>query len=219
MKIKCVVACGVVGILAALPVACSRDRPAENPQNPYGMPSGSSVGYSPSPSSSMATPSTPATLATGQSDAGSGPPAADGGPATPTVFDAAAQELMRQQIKPLAQKYAPGMKPEGQLVGGVVAEGQTVEQQGLLMPGKCYTVVGTSMLSVQELDVQVSLITPLPSLSPVLAVDNMTGPQAIVGGHPNCYKIPPIMMLATPVKITVKAVKGAGVVGAQLYAK
>lgn len=135
------------------------------------------------------------------------------------VFDAAAQQLLEANIKQLQPKAAPGMKPEGPVIGGMLAEGAVAEAQAMLMPGKCYTVIGTSPAGVTELDVQVSWVTLLPGLQPVIAIDGQTGPQAIVAGSPNCYKIPPIVVIATPVKITVKATKGSGLAGAQLYAK
>jgi len=136
------------------------------------------------------------------------------------VFDAAAQALVEAKIKQMQPKVAPGMKPEGPIVGGMLQEGGVAEAQAMLMPGKCYTVIGTSpMGGITELDVQVSWVTLLPGLQPVIAIDGQTGPDAVVAASPNCYKIPPIVVIATPVKITVKATKGAGLAGAQLYAK
>jgi hypothetical protein len=133
------------------------------------------------------------------------------------VFDAAAQELLKAQIKKESAKHAPYMKTDGPLAGGMLAEGQVVEQQAMFNPGKCYTIIGTSLAGVTELDIQVTAATPVPTLNPVLAIDNMTGPLAVVGDHPNCYKNPlPIGLL---VKIQVKATKGSGIAGAQLYVK
>lgn len=206
MKTKILLACGAVAVMAALPLACKSNVPPENPQPFVPTADGGAV-----PTSTVVTP-------TDTADAGA--PAADAAasPIQP-VFDAAAQELLKTALKPLQQKHAPGMKPDSQIFGGMINEGQTVEQQATLMPGKCYTIVGTSLAGIEELDISVNILTPLPTLSPLLAVDGMTGPQAIVAGSPNCYKIPPIMMIATPVKIIIKATKGSGIAGAQMYAK
>jgi hypothetical protein len=124
---------------------------------------------------------------------------------------------MKAQLTTLAHKQAPGMKEEGQVLAGMLQEGQTIEQQATLFPGRCYTLVAQGMPGIVELDSQIALMTPLPNLSPVIAVDNMTGAEATVAGKPNCYK--PLMPIATVVKISIKATRGSGIAGAQLYAK
>jgi len=201
MNTKTLLACSVVAAMAALPLACKSDKPPENPQ-PF---------YPNADAGAVATVVTP-------TDMDAAAPAVEAAAPAP-VFDATAQELLKTALKPLQQKHAPGMKPDSQIFGGMINEGQTIEQQATLMPGKCYTIIGTTLAGVEELDISVNVITPLPTLSPLLAVDGMTGPQAVVASHPNCYKIPPIMMIATPVKIIIKASKGSGIAGAQMYAK
>lgn len=202
MNTKTLLACSVVAAMAALPLACKNDKPPESPQPFYPNADAGAV----------------ATVVTPTDTADAAAPAAEAAAPAP-VFDATAQELLKVALKPLQQKHAPGMKPDSQIFGGMINEGQTIEQQATLMPGKCYTIIGTTLAGVEELDISVNIITPLPTLSPLLAVDGMTGPQAIVAGSPNCYKIPPIMMIATPVKIIIKASKGSGIAGAQMYAK
>lgn len=201
MNTKSLLALAAVAAMASIPVACKSEKPPENPTTFY-----------PTASASSATVVTPAPTETAAPAASSASPVA-------AVFDAAAQELLKVALKPMAAKHAPGMKAESQIFGGVLNEGQTIEQQAMLMPGKCYTIVGTSISGVEELDISVNWVTLLPNLAPLIAVDNMTGPQAIVAGSPNCYKIPPIVMIATPVKIILKSTKGSGIAGAQLYAK
>jgi len=201
------VAAGVC--LSALAVACGSKSPQpENPQPFTGAPDAAPYAYAPVPDAGPVMVAAPA-------EAG----APEAAPAISAIVDPAAQTLIGTQIKTMAAKQAPGMKPEGPFVYGNLTEGQAVEGQAMFMPGKCYTVIGTSMPGVQELDVQVAWVTILPSLTPIIAMDNMTGPQAIVAGSPNCYKVPPIVMIGTPVKIIVKATKGSGPAGAQLYAK
>jgi hypothetical protein len=201
--------------VVAIPIACSKKGSVEigSPQPP--TTSSSTPAYYPSATVATSAPP-PATTPPPATASASAPPPANTGP---SVFDTTAQEMLRVQLQPLATKHAPGMKPDGPLVGGVLKEGQTAEGQVMLMPGKCYTVVGTGQLGVQELDLQMTVVTPLPTLSPVLAQDSMTGPIAVIGDKPNCYKIPAMMMIATPVKIIVRATKGMGLAGAQMYAK
>jgi hypothetical protein len=209
MKLVSVWAVAATVCLSALPLACGSKSPQpENPQNFAPGPDAGLLPVAPSPEAGPVMVAAPA-------DAG----APEAATIASTIVDPASQELIRTQIKTMAAKQAPGMKPEGPFVFGNLTEGQSVEGQAMFMPGKCYTVIGTSMLGVQELDVQVAWVTILPNLAPVIAMDNMTGPQAVVAGSPNCYKVPPIVMIGTPVKIIVKATKGAGPAGAQLYAK
>jgi hypothetical protein len=195
--------------LSAVPIACGSKSPQpENPQ-PFASSPGA-AGFSNAPAVDAGPVLVAAPVEAGAPEAA---------PALSAFVDPAAQELIRTQIKTLAAKQAPGMKADGPYVYGNLTEGQTVEGQAMFMPGKCYTVIGTSMPGVQELDVQVNWVTILPTLSPVIAMDNMTGPQATVAASPNCYKVPPIVMIGTPVKIIVKATKGSGPAGAQLYVK
>lgn len=194
------------GLVVAV-VACKKEPPA-NPQPFY--PTDDAGPYVMGQAPEAGAPVVVVQPEAGPAEAAAPPPVA-------AVFDAAAQELLKAQLKKESTKHAPYMKTEGPIMGGMLSEGQTVEQQAMFNPGKCYTIIGTTLAGVTELDIQVTAATPLPTLNPVLAMDNMAGPMAIVGDHPNCYKNPlPIGMM---VKITVKATKGAGVAGAQLYVK
>lgn len=118
----------------------------------------------------------------------------------------------------IAQGEVQGMQPEGGAFAGQFTEGQILEQPINLNPGKCYSVVGVGLPGVVELDVQIAL-QPLPTLPPtVVAQDNQTGAQAILGGKASgCFKNP--TPIAAPGKVILKVVKGQGIAGAQVYVK
>ena len=83
-----------------------------------------------------------------------------------------------------------------------------------MMPGKCYAVlaVGTT---VQETDLSLVALTPVPGVNPSLAQDTGSGPKAVLGGSANCYHwTPPFGINA---KFVVKATRGQGVIASQLY--
>jgi hypothetical protein len=77
--------------------------------------------------------------------------------------------------------------------------------------------VATALPPVTELNVQITLVTPLPNLNPVLAVDSELGTTAVVGKKPNCYKWE--MPLGTPAKVVLQVVSGSGLAAAQVYEK
>jgi hypothetical protein len=117
----------------------------------------------------------------------------------------------------MAASEAPGAKAEGGVLAGNFQEGQVLEQQLQLLPGKCYTVLSVGTGTISEMDISLVLLTPVPGLSTVLAQDTGTGAKASLGGKGNCYKI------ATPFGVTakwvMKATKGSGVAAGQLYVK
>jgi hypothetical protein len=55
----------------------------------------------------------------------------------------------------------------------------------------------------------------LPLATPV-AVDNSTGPQAVLGPNPNCWKQ---IMFSAPMNLVVEVPQGQGLVGIQVYEK
>lgn len=123
---------------------------------------------------------------------------------------AAAQVLITQ----LAAQQAPaGAKPLGTLVAGNFGQGSSLETQVQLQPGKCYTVVGAGLPNVTELNLQ--LVGVMPPL--VLAQDNSTGNQAVLGPKPNCYRWALPVPAAAKLVITVAA--GSGIAGAQVFEK
>ena len=137
---------------------------------------------------------------------------ATGGQATPI-----AAAMATPIITGIAQGEVQGMQPEGGAFAGQFTEGQTLEQPINLNPGKCYSVVGVGLPGVVELDVQIAL-QPLPTLPPtVVAQDNQSGAQAILGGKGSCFKNP--TPIAAPGKVILKVTKGQGIAGAQVYVK
>ena len=101
---------------------------------------------------------------------------------------------------------------------GLSPEGGALTQEFTLMPGKCYTILGQGLPPVAELDMQLLAKPLMPSLPPaVLAADQTQGPSASIGSGKNCYKNP--FPVAAPVILTLKASKGGGPAGAQVYSK
>lgn len=134
------------------------------------------------------------------------------------AIDASAASVVQPLLNELAKKHAvAGAKPLGAPLVASFQQGQTFEAQIQLQPQKCYTVVATALPPVVELNVQITLATPLPNLSPVLAVDSETGATAVVGKKPNCYKW--AMPLGTPAKVVLQVASGSGLAAAQVYEK
>jgi hypothetical protein len=132
--------------------------------------------------------------------------------------DAATAAAVRLALQPRAATEAKGMKEDGAAIGGMLQEGGQLTQEFMLMPGKCYTVLGQGLPPIAELDLNLSAKPLLPALPPaVLAADSTTGPSASIGAGKNCYKNP--FPLAAAVILTLKATKGSGPVGAQVYSK
>ncbi|HYQ46132.1 MAG TPA: hypothetical protein VER11_29380 [Polyangiaceae bacterium] len=116
-----------------------------------------------------------------------------------------------------ASQTVAGSKPLGSAMVGNVGGAQNLEQQIMLQPNKCYTVVAAGMPPISELNVQFLAVTIIPGMAPVLAVDQDTGPSATLGKKPNCYKW--ALPLPAAVKVVVSAAGGQGVAGAQVYEK
>jgi hypothetical protein len=165
------------------------------PQFPFPSPGGSA----PAPSGTSPGPA-PGGQATGAAT-----------PIDPTLASAATGPLFF-----LAQTDAPGMTKEGPVVAGNFQQGQSLEAQIQLSPGKCYTVLAVGV-GITEMDVSLVLATPLPGMSPVLAQDSSTGATASLGGKGNCYKWS--APLASPAKFVMVARAGQGVAAGQLYVK
>jgi hypothetical protein len=110
-----------------------------------------------------------------------------------------------------------GSKPLGAPMVASFQQGQVLEGQIQLQPQKCYTVVATAMPPITDIDVQIVLATPLPNLSPVLAVDSESGTTSVVGKKPNCYKW--AFAMSTPAKVVLRVNAGSGLAAAQVYEK
>jgi hypothetical protein len=204
MKLRNVSAIVAVLAIATIPFACKKKEP-ENPQ-PFAP-----TTYGTTPTATATQPA-PTATATAQ------PTATATTQPTATVFDPAVQQLLAAQLAPIAQTDAKGMKSEGEMLSGVLQEGQSLEQMVLLQSGKCYTVVGLGLPMVQELDIVLAPVIPIPGAPNFpMAQDLKTGSQATMAPAPNCYKhFAPLPIQA---KIIVTAKTGSGAVGAQLYVK
>jgi hypothetical protein len=118
-------------------------------------------------------------------------------------------------LQAMGGSEAPGMKAEGQAFAANFQEGQTLEQPINIQAGKCYTIVAAS-IGITELDIQlVAQAAPLPPV--VLAQDNQTGPNPTLGGKGQCFRNP--SPLTVPGKVILKATKGTGMAGAQVFIK
>jgi hypothetical protein len=126
---------------------------------------------------------------------------------------AAAQPLINQ----LAATEAAGAQPLGAAVVGMFQPGQQLETVLQLQPGKCYTAIAVGLPAVTEVNVQLVATTPVPGMSPVLAQDQTTGTQAVLGKSPNCYKWP--FPFAGAVKVLTTVAAGQGVAAVQVYEK
>lgn len=169
----------------------------------------------PYPTTPGATPQTPPP-AFPPPAGGALPPSASGAPLA-TAIDPSAAAAVQPLLSQLAATKAPaGAKPIGSVMAANFQQGQQLEAQVQMEPGKCYTVVGAGLPPITELDLKLVAVTPLPGLAPILAVDNTTGVQAVLGEKPNCYKW---ALPAAPVKIVVTATGGQGLAAAQLFAK
>jgi len=116
-----------------------------------------------------------------------------------------------------ASQTVAGSKPLGAAMIGNVGGAQNLEQQIMLQPNKCYTVVAAGIPPISELNVQLLAATIIPGMAPVLAVDQDTGASATLGKKPNCYKW--ALPLPAAVKVVVSAAGGQGLAGAQVYEK
>jgi hypothetical protein len=145
------------------------------------------------------------------------PPPSDAAAADATVpLDLVTMQAMQAFIKERAKKAAPGMKPQGDVFGGVVQEGGSVQQTIMIDTGKCYGVIGMGSTGVTELDIQIQarpgFTVPLPG--PVIAVDSNSGPEAAISP---CWKNP--FPLGFPAVVVLKATRGSGPVGGQIFVK
>jgi hypothetical protein len=151
-------------------------------------------------------PSIPGIPGLGQSTASSG------GSATPIAFAA----VLSPAIQMLASSEAPGMAADGQAFAGQFQEGQTLEQPFNIQSGKCYTIVAASAGAVQQLDVQ--LVAEQAPLPPVVLAQGSGSSTATVGGRSSgCFRNP--LPIGGPGKVILKATRGSGIAGAQLFVK
>lgn len=199
MSTRLVLLVPAVVLVASLASSCSKD-----PEFPEAPPP--SASYQPPP------PATP--IASGTA----APPPASVGPC-----DVAQSTAFTTMIAGRAAVEAPQTEQVGSLVCGVAPEGQAVTSQTIMLEqGWCYTVIGNSLPNVSELDLALTvdmtgglLPGPLAAIQPQIAVDNSAGNTAAIGPGNNCIQW--TMPIPAAVKLSVKATRGSGAVGAQVY--
>jgi hypothetical protein len=139
-------------------------------------------------------------------------------PTTPVPTDPAVVAAVTPMLTQLAAtQTVAGSKPLGTAIVGNVGGAQVLEQQIMLQPNKCYSVVAVGMPPISELNVQLLAVTIIPGMAPILATDQDVGASATLGKKPNCYKW--ALPLPASVKVVVSAAGGQGVAGAQIFEK
>jgi hypothetical protein len=151
-----------------------------------------------------------------------GPPAAATGPCDPVQTLALTTTLQGR-----ATTEAPGMKPDGAPLCGVVPEAQPVTgPMFMLEQGYCYTFLAQSLPPVTEVDMSLEIdLSGGMALAPNLAamanrpllVDTETGEKGAMASKGNCYVWP--WPIPAQVKLIVRSKAGAGPVAAQVYKK
>ena len=147
---------------------------------------------------------------------GAPPAAPPGSPAQ--QLDPSLAAPVQSVLNQMAATEAPGAQPLGSVMAGNFQQGQTLQAQIQMQPGKCYTVVAAALIPVTEVNIQLTAVTPVPGLSsPILAQDQSTGLQAVLGQNPNCYKW--AWPVAGPVNVVLTVAGGSGLAAAQVYVK
>ena len=229
-----VAACAAFGL-----AACGgSDKPANNPQAgatqcPPGQyfdgqmcqTPGAAVGQ-PQPANPGATPGATPGAAPGTAAPGTvpgatpaAPPVATSAPGTPAqALDPSAATAATALLSALATQNAPGAKAMGTAIAGNFQQGQIMETQVQMNPGRCYTVVGAAVPTVTNLDIELVPLMPVPGLaSPVMAADQTQGATAVVGAAPNCFKW--ALPVGGPMKVVVRVSAGSGIAAAQVFEK
>ena len=194
--------CLTLPFVMLVAIACKPDEPAVTPYQPGTTGGAGGPATGPLPTAAAGAPAVVPAPA----------------PTTPAPLDPAVTAAVTPMLTQLAaSQIVAGSKPLGTAMVGNVGGAQTLEQQIMLQPNKCYSVVAAGMPPISELNVQLLAVTVIPGMAPVLAIDQDTGPSATLGKKPNCYKW--ALPLPTPVKVVISAAAGQGVAGAQVYEK
>lgn len=145
-------------------------------------------------------------------------PAQQGSGTAAQPLDPSAGAAAQPILNGLASTQAPeGAQPLGAPLVGNFSAGQNLTTDLQLQPGKCYTVVAAALPPITEVDVKFVAISPIPGSAMILAQDNETGTQAVLGEKPNCYKN--AMPIAVPVRMVLEVPAGQGIAAAQVYEK
>jgi hypothetical protein len=146
---------------------------------------------------------------------------ATGASGTATAVDPNAAAAAATVLTTLGATEAPGAQKEGVPVAASFQTGQTMEQSFTMQPGKCYTVVASSM-GITQLDITAALVTPIPGMNAQFGQakgkPGMAGSQAVLGAKAACLKLA-LSPLPVQAKFTVTATAGAGLAAAQLFVK
>jgi hypothetical protein len=214
-----------VGLLAA----CGEDKPAETGQPaavqcpPGQIYDGRLCQTVGAPGATTAAPAATVPAATTPAPAGTVPTTIPGvattasGP-TAQALDPTAAQAATQLITPLGSQHAPGAKAVGSAIAGNFQQGQTLEAQVQMNPGKCYTVIGVGLPQVTNLDISLVPSLPIPGLpAATMASDNTVGSTAIVGDKPNCFKW--AFPMSGMMKVVMTVSQGSGVAAAQVFEK
>jgi hypothetical protein len=143
---------------------------------------------------------------------------ASAGP-TATPLDPATAQAVTALIAPLAASAAaPGAKAVGAAIAGQFTQGQSLEQTVQMNPGKCYTIVGVGVPSIQNLDIVLVPSISIPGLpAAVVASDSTVSSNAIVGQQPNCYRW--ALPMGGTMKVVMTVSQGQGMAAAQVFEK
>jgi hypothetical protein len=138
---------------------------------------------------------------------------------TATPLDPATAQIVTSLIAPLAASAAaPGSKAVGAAIAGNFTQGQSLDQTVQMNPGKCYTIVGVGVPTIQNLDIQLVPTIAIPGFpAAVVAADSTVGSNAIVGQQPNCYKW--ALPMGGTMKVVVTVSQGQGMAAAQVFEK
>ncbi len=217
------VAVATLGAMTAFAVAagvgCKKDPPQQpQPLQPGGYPPGQ-TGYPPQPGYPPAGTAPAGYPPAGTAPPTAAPPAQTAPPATATGCDATVSAAMQPLLVGQVAQHAPGAKPEGTAVCGMLQEGQSMQVSVTLAAGgsKCYTGIGIGAPSYSQLDLQLVGAPPPPLPPMVLSQSSGGGPMPVMAGKPNCFKNISPFPLTANFKLT--ATKGSGPAMAQLYAK
>ncbi len=190
-------------VATAAYVGCKSDKPAEVPQ-------GGQSGFANAPATATTTAPPPTASTTA-------PPPATTTTAPPPPFDPTALGVMLSPLMtPLAQKYAPGMQPDGQPIVGLAQQGVPLERQVTLQPGKCYTAIAGALPPIADVSIELVLNAP-PAPQQILSQSSGGGLQPVMAPMPNCFKNP--TPFPGPAILRVTSRQGSGGVMAQLYVK
>lgn len=211
-----------LAVLALAAGACGgSEKPANTPACPEGQtfdgrycqmagsPAPSSGGSSATPPPAPSPGPVPSSLPVATADCKS--------PATP--IDLSTATLVTSALTSLAaQKAMPGAKPIGAPVAGQFQQGQCLETLVNMSPGKCYSVIGSALPSVQNLDLALVPNLGLPGLPQVVAAaDSSAGASAVLGESPNCFKW--ALPAAGTMKLVISVSAGQGLAAAQVFEK